>query len=424
MSGYENTSGSRSMFTKLLMLMALAAFVLPGWASAASDTQGFIYGRVTMESDRVYEGRMRWNGDEEAFWGDHFNGSKEDRPYLDEMPERVRRRDRDRDEGSIRIMGIRIGSSSWHSSGRSLVARYGDIEKIEVGRGDEATLFMKSGETLEIDGGSNDVGSRIYIWDNEIGEVKLDWDRIDTIEFLPTPANIDVHVTRLHGVVKTDVGDFEGYVQWDKEECLSTDELDGESEDGDVSIPMGKLTSIERRSRRSSTVTLRSGREMVLDGTNDVDDDNRGIFVEDARFGRVLVPWDAFERVDFSEPGPSGPAYDDFKPGGPLRGTVTDVDGDKFSGRIVYDLDEAQTWEILNGDWRDVEYNIPFSLVKSIVPRGGDSSRVTLKGGEEVTLEDAADVGDGNDGILVIPDGGGDGTYIDWDDVERIDFDS
>ncbi len=113
----------------------------------------------------------------------------------------------------------------------------------------------------------------------------------------------------------------------------------------------------------------------MLDGTNDVNDDNRGIYVEDARYGRVLVPWDAFERLDFSEPGPSGPAYDDFRPGEPLRGKVTDVDGQTYRGRIVYDVDERETWELLNGDWRDVEYSIPFSLIASIVPRGGDSSR-------------------------------------------------
>lgn len=427
MPGYEKAGhekagyGARSIGTKLLLALTAAALAVPGSVLAANDTQGFLYGRVVTTSDSVYEGRLRWNGDEEAFWGDHFNASKEDRPYIDDIPRRERRRE---DDDSIRILGIRIGSSRWSSSGRSLVARFGDIEKIEVHRGEEATLHMKGGSKVEVDGGSNDLGSRIYVWDNEVGEVKLDWDRIKTIEFLPTPANIDVRVTRLAGKVKTDSGDFEGYIQWDKEECLSEDELDGESDDGDVSIPMGNLKSIERRSRRSSTVTFWSGREMVLDGTNDVDSDNRGIFVDDPRFGRVLVSWDAFERLDFSQPGPSGPSYDDFKPSGPLRGKVTEVGGETHSGRIVYDMDESEGWEILNGDRRDLEYNIPFSLIRSIIPESRDSSRVILKGGEEVTLEDSADVGDGNDGVLVIPDGGGEPTYVDWDDVERIDFDA
>jgi hypothetical protein len=424
MSGYEKADdGARSIGPALLLTAILAGLALPGAVLARNETQGFIYGRVTTTSDSVYEGRLRWNGDEEAFWGDHFNATKEDRPYLEDLPRRERERERERDD-SVRILGIRIGSSRWTSASRSLVARFGDMTKIEVRRGDEATLHMKSGAKVDVDGGSNDLGGTVHVWDKEVGEVKLDWDRIATIELLPTPASIDVPVTRLHGKVKTDVGDFEGFVQWDQEECVSTDELDGDSADGDVSIPMGNLKSIERRSSRSSTVVFRSGREMVLDGTNDVDDDNRGIFVEDPRFGRVLVSWDAFERVDFSQAGPSGPAYDDFKPAGPLRGKVTDTDGKSTSGRIVFDMDESEGWEMLNGSRRDVEYNIPFSLIRSVVPESRSSSRVVLKGGEEVILEDAADVDDDNDGVLVIPDGGGEPTYVEWGDVERIDFDA
>lgn len=387
-------------------------------AEASGDTQGFLYGRVTMRSDTVYEGRLRWNGDEEAFWGDLFNGSKEDRPYWDEVPERERRRNR---RDGVRIMGIRIGSSDY-SSGRSFVVRFGDIDRIEAHRGD-AVLTLKDGEEIEIDGsGTNDIGSRLDVWDREIGHVKLDWDRIDLIEFLPTPDGLDVPVTRLHGRVKTEEGDFEGFIQWDKEECLSTDELDGDSRDGSMSIEMGKIQRIERRSSRASLVTLWSGREFELRGTNDVNSENRGIYVEDPRYGRVLVEWDAFDSLDFSPAGDSGPAYEDFAPGKPLRGTVTETGGETYSGRIVYDIDEEYTWEILNGEQRDLEYDIPFALVKSVEPRGVDSSRVTLRNGEELILDDVADVGEGNDGILVLT-ADGDSVYIPWDDVERIDFD-
>ena len=400
-----------------LLLALAAALAMPGLAAAGSDTQGFIYGRVTAESGTVYEGRLRWNGDEEAFWGDFFNATKEGRPYEDEVPDRAFREERE----PIRIFGIRIGSHSWSSSGRQLVARFGDLRRIDVHRGDEATLVMKSGLKVDIDGGSNDVDGTIYVWDKELGEVKLEWDRLETIEFLPTPAGLAVADHRLHGKVRTDVGVFEGYVQWDQEECQSSDKLDGDGPDGDMSIEMGKIQSIERRSRRSSRVTLWGGRDFELDGTNDVNDDNRGIYVEDARYGRVLIPWSAFERVDFSEAGSSGPAYDDFKPAEPLRGTVTDVDGKSYRGKIVYDVDESETWEMLNGEWRDVEYSIPFALIRAVEPRDDDSSRVFLKSGEELVLEDSADVGEGNAGVLVIPTEGKP-IYVEWDEVKRVEL--
>ena len=415
------TFENKTVGCAILLALAVGALSLPGIAAgaeASGDTQGFLYGRVTMRSDTVYEGRLRWNGDEEAFWGDLFNGSKEDRPYWEEVPERERRRNR---RDGVRIMGIRIGSSDYYTSGRSFVVRFGDIAKIEALRRD-ALLTLKDGEEIEIDGsGTNDIGGRLDVWDHEIGHVKLDWDRVDLIEFLPTPAGLDVPVTRLHGRVRTEEGVFEGYIQWDKEECVSTDELDGDSRDGSMSIEMGKIQRIERRSSRSSRVTLWSGREFELRGTNDVNSENRGIYVEDPRYGRVLVKWDSFESLDFSPAGSSGPSYDDFEPGKPLRGTVTETGGETYTGRIVYDIDEEHTWEILNGEQRDLEYNIPFALVKSVEPRGRDSSRVTLRNGEQLILYDVADVGDGNDGMLVIA-ADGDSVYVPWDDVERIDF--
>jgi hypothetical protein len=163
---------------------------------------------------------------------------------------------------------------------------------------------------------------------------------------------------------------------------------------------------------------------MVLDGTNDVDDDNRGIFVEDERWGRVEISWDAFERVTFDRPGPSGPAYDDFPAGKPLRGQVTTRDGKVHKGRLAYDLDESETWEQLGGERRDIDYNIPLFMIASVIPESRDSSRLVLKNGKEVELEDSADVGDGNAGIAVVTGTGRDDVvHVRWEDVRRVDFD-
>jgi len=65
-------------------------------------------------------------------------------------------------------------------------------------------------------------------------------------------------------------------------------------------------------------VTLLDGREIALSGTREVGHGNRGIYVDDRRYGRVLISWDAFERADFS-PGGSGPAYGDFRRGARSR---------------------------------------------------------------------------------------------------------
>ncbi|MCP3963769.1 MAG: hypothetical protein GY719_38525 [bacterium] len=395
-------------------LAALAVLALAPAPAQAADPQGFIYGKITTGT-ATYEGRLRW-GDEESFWGDHFDSVKEERPHAEMAP----RRDKGRRE-PIKIFGITIGMR-WDdaSDGRGLIARYGDIREIEVRGDDEAILHMKNGSEVEIDGGSNDVGGKIRVWDREIGQIDVRWDRIEKIELLPTPADLEVAEHRLFGTVETRVGEFTGFIQWDKDECLSTDKLDGESSDGDMEIEMGRIRIIERHSRDSSRVVLVSGRELILDDTNDVDSGNRGIFVEDPRFGRVLVKWDAFERLTLEEPDDSGPAYEDFAPAKALAGKVTGEDGKVHEGRIVYNLDESETWEILGGDRDDIEYHIPFALVSAVIPDGPNGSRVVLVSGEELELEDSSDVAEDNDGVLVL--GGGEPVYVAWDRVRRIDF--
>lgn len=393
---------------------------IPGAAAPAhaQDTGGFLYGTITARSGTEYEGRLRW-GSQESFWGDLFNSTKTELPWREEVPTEDRSR-----ENTINLFGFEI---TWHDddydSGRQLIARFGDIDRIEVTGGNDAVLVMKSGTRVEVEGGSNDLGSsaEITVWDASLGTVELEWRDIETIRFRAAPRDLEVDAHRLYGVVHTDDGEFRGFVQWDQDECLSTDELDGDTRDGDLSIPMGNLRTIERRSRRSSRVVLKDGRELVLDGSNDVDSDNRGIFVEDERFGRVLVSWDAFERAEFSEPPGSGPGYESFTPGRPLRGTVTTRGGRKHTGRLVWDVDEEETWEQIGGERRGIEYYIPFALVASVTPTGSDRSRVELTTGETVELEDSADVGEGNAGVVVVNEGRKP-VYVPWDDVERVEF--
>jgi hypothetical protein len=416
-STFGASTFAASAFALLLAAGGAAAPALA--AEASSDTSGFLYGRITTRDGDTYEGRLRWS-DEEAFWGDYFNSAKEENPWIAQAP----RRDRERRRRTIEVFGVEVGSihdwdGRWES--RQFIARFGDIARIEPGRGDEVEVTLKSGAVFELEGGSNDVESEVRVWDKGLGVVDVDWDRIRAIELMATPA-LGTVPERLHGTVKTRTGDFTGFIQWDQQECLGPDELDGETRDGDVEVPMGNIRTIERRSSSSSRVVLRDGREVVLSDTNDVDDSNRGIYVEDTRYGRVLVNWDAFDRVDF-HPAGSGPSYGDFPAGGPIEGTVTVAGGRKLSGRIVYDLDESETTEMLDGKRDDIEYSLPFSLVASVVPRG-DSSLVTLRSGELIELDDTTDVSDDNGGLLVFTAGNERPTYVGWEDVERIDFDA
>lgn len=415
-------------------LIAAFAAMVGVQDARAGDADGFLYGTITTESGNEYTGFIRW-GTEESFWDDLFHSMKTDLREVRKQAEDARQRyggtrddaqDRRRDRDRRRGFDVFRWRLRWHDNTggqRIFIARFGDITEITPTGDNDAELLLKSGARMEVSGYANDVGEEIKMDDAKLGEVELRWDRIKRIQFKPVPRGADPGVSRLYGRVETDAGTFEGWIQWDKQECRSDDILDGESDDGDMKIPFAHLVSIERRSRRAARVQLDDGRTLTLEGTNDVNDENRGIMVEDKRFGRVTVPWREFNKVTFTTGRDSGSGYNDFEHQGPLHGTVTDVDGEALRGRIIFDLDESANWEILNGSNRDIEYDIPFWNVATIEVLDRDSCRIVLRSGEEVELEDSQDVTDNNDGVLVFRNEGSEPTYLAWDEVQKIEFD-
>jgi hypothetical protein len=402
----------------------------PSTASTEDVDQGFLYGRVTTDDGVTYLGRLRFGRDEEAFWGDYFNGVKDENPWAAHAQLTQKRR-------PLRIFGFEIPlGEDQIDLGRPFMARFGDIARIEA-RGRDVRVTLKSGTVFDLDwNAANDFDDGVRVWDDRRGVVDLaSWAggipppsrvRIRSIELLPT-ARLEAAPDRLHGTVRTGHGDFTGFIQWDREECVGSDELVGRTADGEVSLRFKTIRAIARRSRDSSLVTLLDGREIVLSGTREVGDGHRGIYVDDRRYGRVLVSWDAFERIDFSAGG-SGPAYNDFPAGRALTGSVTTRAGRRLTGRLVYDLDESETTETLDAPSRGVDYTILFGLIASIEPvgreeRGAQRARVTLHDGEELQLERTGDLGEGNAGMLIFVDGRERPEYVQWTDVEQVDFD-
>ncbi len=306
------------------------------------------------------------------------------------------------------------------------MGRLGDIARIEAG-GRDIRVTLKSGTVFNLDRFSaDDFADGLRVWDPRRGVVDFNERQIGIVELLPT-ARLDAAPDRLHGMVRTPQGDFTGFVQWNREEGVGTDELDGHTADGELlNLPFDTIRSIARDSSDSSLVTLLDGGDIVLSGTREAGQGNRGIYVDDRRYGRVLVSWGAFKRVDFS-PGGSGPAFGDFPPGSPLTGSVTTRTGRRLVGRLVYDLDESETTETLDAPSEGVDYTIPFGLIASIVLPGGEESAqragVILHSGEELGLEPTGDLSEGNTGMLIFVDGSERPEYVLWTDVERVDFD-
>lgn len=393
----------------------------------------FLYGRVTTVGGTTYEGRLRFGGDEEALWSHYFNGVRKGNPWAvlvpRERPSESRR--------EVRLFGLRLSRREPSVDlRRPLMVRFGDIVRIDaVGDGVRALLeqgiryapelrvTLKSGTVVVLDRFSaDDFADGVRIWDETHGVVDLDEGRIRTIEFLPSPKRGEVP-DRLYGTVRTRQGSFTGFVQWDRREALSHDTLVARTADGSLRLAFGDLRAVERHGAVGVLVTLHNGREIAFSGTGPDGRGYRDLYVDDPRYGRVLVSWEAFERVDFGPSG-SGLAYDDFPPGGPLTGRVTTRDGRRLVGRLVYDLDESETTETLDAPFQGVDYTIPFALIASVeIPEREAHARVMLHSGEQLLLERAGDVGAENAGLLIFAEGRERPEYVSWADVARVDFD-
>jgi hypothetical protein len=339
---------------------------------------------------------------------------------------------------AIEIFGFELSRrESPADLARPFMARFGDISRIEL-VGADVRVTLKSGTAFNLDWHAfNDFDDGVRVWDDLQGVRDLapamarslpgtGGGRIRAIDLRPAPGRGDTP-PRLRGTVRTPQGDFSGFIQWNRNEGLGTDHLDARTSDGPVAVRFDTIRAIARDSRKSSRITLFDGREMVLTGSAEAGDDNLGIYVDDPRYGRVLVSWSAFERLDFS-PGGSGPSYGDFPPGRPLGGIVTTRSGQRSAGRLVFDLDESETTETLDAPSQGVDYTIPLGLIASVVldeqrEPGTGPAAVTLHSGETLRLDLAGDLGMGNAGMLIFVAGSQRPEYVPWAEVARIDFD-
>ncbi len=394
-------------------------------AGSASAERGRIYGKVYTTLGDVLEGAIRWDKNE-ASWDDMLDGYKE--PGDDSRAEKRRKYGED-EETKVEIFGLTIFKSggSWGST-RQCAISFGHIQRLTPISDNAAEILLKSGQKFEMTSSSTDLGGairEIVIETRNEGELELDWDDIDYIEFMDG-GDVDSRFgTRIFGTVMTSRGgEFTGWICWDIDEMFSTDIIDGRERDRKRKIKFSQIARIEKISSQASRIVLTNGEEIRLDDSNDVDAGNRGIVVSDPKLGRVIIEWDEFEELILKEPTSDQIVlYRDYDGGRPLFGTVFDETGDEHTGYIRWDDDESYTWEIIDGEYRGVEYDLPFENIKSIEKLSRRTARVTLKDGRQFKLRDSNDIDDDNNGIFVRTSLDSEADVIlDWDDFERVEF--
>ena len=416
------------------VLGLVLVFVVALAAPARAQDGDRIWGRLYTTSGDVYEGFIRWDRNEGS-WVDVLNGSKT-LPQENYMAWLASQGDGEPAVRSIDMMGYRISWEEQHPDFPLLVTsgiRFGHLQSLRVVGRDRAELTLRSGETLELEGGSTDLGLSIrdVIVDAPgRDEVDLDWDDLEHIEFSAVPPGARASGRRLYGTAEDRQGSrFTGYVAWDLDEILDSDVLNGEEIDSgkDRDIRFGEIASIQRISG-GVRVVLRAGEEVDLWGTNDVGSGNRGIQISDHGLGLVDVQWREFESLHLQDPS-RVVDYEAFDPGQTLVGTVTTQSGEALTGVIRWDADEAESWELLNGSRDDVLFSIEFGQVSRIERSDVFGATVTLLDGRVFELDDSNDVDWDNRGILIAPEGedrgevdGSRWRVIHWDEFREVRF--
>ena len=393
------------------MRYLVAVTVIGALASVGSvQAGGEIHGTISTEAGEEFTGAIRWDRNEN-FWDDVLDARKEDVVYT-------------REGGvTVYLFGKKIIDVDDDNRVHPVFSiPFGHIRSLRPVSGRRAKLILKNGEVIKIVSNNSDIGNSIrdvVILDGKKGKTSLDWDEIEKIRFSAGSGTVR-DAERLYGTVDTPAGPFTGFIVWDMDEAMFEDILDGEEDGVDREIPFGDIRIIEKVDQRSCRVHLQDGKKVNLEGTNDVNSGNRGIFVTIPGLGRVRVSWGQFQQVRF-EPAPRSPTYGEFDGGWKLSGTVTTSDGSLHQGMIHWDRDESYSWEFLDGRADRIKYAILFENIESIRRLSARSAEVQLRNGTVLTLTGSNDVNSGNKGIRVFPPDG-DEVEIPWEEFRRAKF--
>ncbi len=419
-------------------LLAVLPFFLACFAPAparaqepsASEARARLWGRITTVSGEVHEGFLRWDRNE-ACWVDLLNGIKtlhgvQSQPWIPVGGAA-------RNERVIEFGGYRI---SWEEEEPDLTSvtdsgvRLGHVQRIRVLGEDSAAVELRSGAslghnerrlTLEpapglmmvMTMGSTDLGSalrEVLVEAPGGGVVALKWEDLAEVVLGAAPADARPRSARLHGTVEDRWGgSHTGYIAWDDDQALTSDTLEGEEARGrERSIPFREIASMER-TVGGALITLTGGDTLRLGWGRDLDT-GADLQLSDPGLGQVQVRWRDVERVRFHPPSPdveAAASRDAFDGGRALQGTVVTMTGEELSGSVLWDADEGATWEILDGRWRDITYDVELGRVASIerVTGGGRGEfrgvRATLLDGRVLELSGSNDVDAENKGVLV-----------------------
>ncbi|MFT2009829.1 hypothetical protein ACMA1I_14210 [Pontibacter sp. 13R65] len=408
-----------------LLFLLLATALLP----ATAQHEGFLYGEVTLTNNERLKGQILWSAGQ-TMWVDLLTAEKKDNPVLKYLNnEQLEKLSKEETQKKMDWGFMNLWKNQYPSRKHTFRCRFGDIAKLRVKGEKEAVVIFKNGEKFNIYMNDdpeyrNQLGKGISLYNAQKEKVRVEWDKIAQIRFLPTPSQLPhLTTTPLYGTIATRSGSsYTGLLQWDMDESHSANFVDGKDEEGkNLKVRFRDVQSI-RPKDEGALLTLTSGREIYMRGTSNVSSKNQGIVVRHPDWGQVVVRWRDFKEATFAPYPEEGEnfGYTAFPVPQTLKGSIFVAEKKVWRGSFVFDLDERLDLETLDGwDRAGALRMVPFRFIKEISPINSKQSTVVLRSGEKLLLGDRSDVSEKNWGLLIWPQQG-EYKYLPWNIVNRI----
>lgn len=396
--------------------------------SSLAQQEGFIYGEVTLSNGDRHAGKIYWSAGQ-RMWVDILTVEKSDNPLLKYLNnEELRKLSEEEKEKQLDWGFMALWENNYPSRKLTLRCRFGDIAALNVTGDQEAVIVLKNGEEVNVyidedEEYRKQLGEKIIVYTSKKEKVGIEWEDLSHVRFMKTPTKLPQFTAiPLYGNVLTRGGlSYTGLVQWDMDEHLTSNYIDGKNnEDEKVRYRFKEIHSI-RPKDNGALIKLHSGEEVFLHGRSNVGRQNDGIIIRHPTWGQVKIRWKDFKRVSFSPyPVNSSFGYDAFENAKELSGKIKTKDKKIWQGRLAFDLDEKLDIETVDGwDNAGALRQVPFSYIKKIYPISQSQSAIILKNGEKLILGGRSDVNEDNWGLMVgLKEG--EFKYISWNKIDEI----
>ena len=203
---------------------------------------------------------------------------------------------------------------------------------------------------------------------------------------------------------------------------MTDEELDGSDATQEYEIKFADIVSIEK-DNNSSTVVLRNGKTLSLTGTNDVDQSNRGIWLDHPNLGRLEINWKQLQKLNIKPVTVDWLNFDDYAAMvHPMAGTITLRSGETVKAvQIIYDLNQQSQFELLEAKINGANRQLPFRLVKKLTVKNEQSVDLLLRDGSVLVAYGTHSVNRDNIGLLITS--ADQQQWLQWKDIQAIEFD-